>query len=325
MKGLKETMRALRDADPIQIDDSEAVNFIQNAVDRMPEGLFMPDLQWKHLVRSVLRGKNLMFVGPSRSGKTVAAISVAKVFNRPLFYFNLGSTQDPRTTLIGTREAKDGSTYFKQSEFLKAIQTPHSVILLDEISRAHPEAWNILMTPLDPKQRYVRADESEDNEVIEVAEGVTFIATANVGVEYTATRRMDKALVERFSFIEMRPLKQQDESDLLVHEFPNMDREIADKVSRIAHATRQEMKSESPQIASIMSTGQSLEVAAMMVDGFTLREAMEVVVYPHHPEDGGASSERAFIEKIVEREDADESEFNDVFGNDLKDQVANFM
>ena len=55
---------------------------------------------------------------------------------------------------------------FAESSFIKAIRTPNSIILLDELSRAHPDAWNILMTPLDPLQRYVRLDESEDSEVV---------------------------------------------------------------------------------------------------------------------------------------------------------------
>ena len=64
---------------------------------------------------------------------------------------------------------------------------------MDEISRAHPEAWNILMTVLDAGQRYLRLDEHQDAPTIEVAEGVTFVATANIGNEYTATRAMDRA------------------------------------------------------------------------------------------------------------------------------------
>ena len=87
--------------------------------------------------------------------------------------FNLGATQDPRSTLIGnTHFNKDSGTYFANSTFINAIQTENAVILLDELSRAHPEAWNILMTILDEKQRYLRIDESPDTPVIKVANGV---------------------------------------------------------------------------------------------------------------------------------------------------------
>ena len=49
------------------------------------------------------------------------------------------------------------------------------------------------MTVLDGGQRYLRLDEAEGSPIVNVAEGVTFIATANIGNEYTSTRVMDRA------------------------------------------------------------------------------------------------------------------------------------
>ena len=59
------------------------------------------------------------------------------------------------------------------------------------------------MTVLDAGQRYLRLDEASGQATINVADGVTFIATANIGNEYTSTRVMDKALMDRFTIIEM--------------------------------------------------------------------------------------------------------------------------
>ena len=47
------------------------------------------------------------------------------------------------------------------------------------------------MTVLDGGQRYLRLDEAEGSPIVDV-EGVTFIATANIGNEYTSTRVMDR-------------------------------------------------------------------------------------------------------------------------------------
>jgi MoxR-like ATPase len=46
-----------------------------------PNDLIIDDLQWKYLVWAVLKGKNILFVGPTRCGKTKAAKSVAKSFS----------------------------------------------------------------------------------------------------------------------------------------------------------------------------------------------------------------------------------------------------
>ena len=59
-----------------------------------PEGLFIEPLKWKYLLRSAVRGKNIMMTGPTGCGKTLAAQSLVRSLKRPDFYFNLGATQD---------------------------------------------------------------------------------------------------------------------------------------------------------------------------------------------------------------------------------------
>ena len=140
-----------------------------------------------------------------------------KKYNRPLFIFNCGSSQDARATLIGnTIFKKDTGTLFCKSSFIKAIETPNAIVVLDELSRGSHDFWNILFPVLDSTQRFLRLDESEDSQIIPVATGVSFIATANIGNEYTATRVMDKALLSRFPVIvEMKILTGKQEEELL--------------------------------------------------------------------------------------------------------------
>ena len=199
--------------------------------------------------------------GPSGCGKTMAAKSLINALDRPQFYFNLGATQDPRASLIGnTHFAKDKGTYFSESLFVKAIQTKNAVILLDEISRAHPEAWNILMTVLDQGQRYLRLDEADGAPTIKVAEGVSFIGTANIGNEYTSTRIMDRALMDRFVIIEMDPLNKLEESELLKELYPDVDTNTLDSVAEIGHLTRIEAKSETARLSTVISTRANVEL-----------------------------------------------------------------
>jgi len=282
---------------------SEMREFLQDrAVDLKPPYFKLSDVKWKHAIRSALRGKNLMFVGPSGTGKTMAVMEVRKALKRPFHYMNLGSTQDPRTTLVGTRESDGGTTYFKPAPFVSVIQSENSMVLLDEISRAHPEAWNILLTVLDPKQRYLQVDEASEQEKVSVADGVCFMSTANIGTQYTSTRQMDRALEERFTTIEMDILERDEEFDLLQTLYPNVPDEKLDTLARIADETRMEVRQAQPQLNRIISTRQTVQMAEQIRDGYSMMEAIHVTVYPNYDNEGGDQSPRSTVQKIVQKE-----------------------
>ena len=291
------------------------VDFISNSYGLKPTGLVMKELKWKYLIRSAVRGKNIMMTGQAGCGKTMAAKSLVNALDRPDFYFNLGATQDPRASLIGNVHFDKGKgTYFSESLFVKAIQTPNAVILLDELTRAHPDAWNILMTVLDYGQRYLRLDESDGQDTIKVADGVTFIATANIGNEYTATRQLDKALMDRFTVIEMDLLSDEEELGLLKYMFPTVDESELKNISSITHLTRVEAQTDNPRITSGVSTRTSVEIAGLLFDGFSLMEAADITIYPQYDATGGVDSERTFVKQIVQKfvsDGSDEELFTD--------------
>ena len=271
-------------------------------VSKRPSSIIMNDLTWKFICRSVVRGGNVLLTGPTGAGKSQTAIAVAKTLGRELFYINLGATQDPRGSLIGnTHFGKEQGTFFNESAFVKAIQTPNTVILLDEISRAHPEAWNILMTVLDPGQRYLRLDEAVNAPTVKVAEGVSFVGTANIGSEYTATRVMDRALLDRFIIAEIPHLSPTQESGLLRSIYPGLAKTTADDLAEIAANTRVEVRSETARINTPISTRAVVEMAGLVMDGFTLAECAEVSIYPLYSPDGGLQSERTYIKQLVQK------------------------
>jgi len=300
----------------VPTDHAEVLNFIHSSYSLKPRNLMMSELKWKYLVRSGVRGKNIMMTGPAGCGKTMAAKSLVNSLDRPDYYFNLGATQDPRSTLIGNThfDSKKG-TYFSESHFVKAIQTPNAVILLDELSRAHPDAWNILMTVLDYGQRYLRLDEANGSETIKVADGVTFVATANIGNEYTSTRVMDKALMDRFTIVEMDVLNEEDENTLLNYMFPSVDSTLLSNVAKIATLTRTESNSETARITSGISTRTTVELCGLLFDGFSLEESAEVSIYPQYDNTGGVDSERTFVKQIVQKF-CDDGSSDDLFNEE---------
>ena len=308
----------------VPTDHAEVLNFIHSSYSLKPTGLMMNELKWKYLVRSGVRGKNIMMTGPAGCGKTMAAKSLVNALDRPDFYFNLGATQDPRGSLIGNTHFEDKKgTYFSESLFVKAIQTPNAVILLDELSRAHPDAWNILMTVLDYGQRYLRLDEQDGQNTIKVAEGVTFVATANIGNEYTSTRVMDKALMDRFTIVEMDVLTENEEHELLTYMFPHVDNTVLSNVAKIASLTRIEASSDTARVPHGISTRTTVELSGLLFDGFSLEEAAEVSIYPQYDNSGGVDSERTFVKQIVQKF-CDDGSTDDLFNDEEVTEATEF-
>lgn len=293
------------------------------SVHNKPKNLIISDLKWKYLVRSVLRGKNIMMTGPSGCGKTLAVQSVASVMNdRPFYYFNLGATQDPRSTLIGnTHYSKDVGTFVADALFVQAIQTENAIILMDELTRANPDAWNILITVLDENQRYLRIDEHPSTPTIKVANGVTFIATANIGLEYTGTRVLDRAMLDRFSaIVEMEPLSKDDEINLLTQKYPSLDSMNIMAIADIASNTRLQVKSDDPKVSTSISSRLTVEMAGLINDGFSLAEAAEVCIYPFFSEAGGVDSERTYMRQLVQKYIGDSNSEEDAVYTDYSNK-----
>lgn len=294
----------------VGMEHDEVVKFVHSeSIAMKPPMLYMDDLIWKYLVRSVIRSQNVLMTGPTGSGKTVTVKWLAEALNRPLFIYNLGSTQDPRSSLIGnTHFSNESGTFFSQSEFIRAIQTPNSVILLDEVSRANPEAFNILMTVLDKHQRYVRIDEDVNSPVIKVHPTVTFIGTANVGIEYSSTRVIDRALLDRFVTVNMKYLDEYSEASLLSKLFPSVNGRLVQKVATLVSLIREDAMSEDSNLTNSLSTRHSIEMVSLINDGFNLKEIADLVIYPQFSEDGGLESERTFVKQLIQSKFTDDGE-----------------
>tara|TARA_R110001599_G_scaffold145538_1_gene328016 strand:- start:6 stop:575 length:570 start_codon:yes stop_codon:yes gene_type:complete len=157
------------------------------------------------------------------------------------------------------------------------------------------------MTVLDPIQRYLRLDEKSTSPTIKVADGVSFIATANIGSEYTATRVIDRALLDRFTLLEMDILSYEDEYKLLSDKYPAIEQDTLLQLCDIIKDIRKEVKSDMPRISTSISTRATLEIAELLEDNFTLEQAVEVLIYPLFSDEGGNDSERTYVRQVVQK------------------------
>ena len=276
---------------------------IKNCMSIKPDELEIDELNWKLCVRGALRGSNILLLGKSGCGKTYTAQSLALALNRPFFYFNMGAMQDARASLIGnTHYSPEKGTFFCGSEFVKAIQTDNAIILLDEESRISHDAENIALTVLDKNQRYLRIDEDTNTPTIHVADGVTFIATANIGSEFTSTRILDRATTDRWdTIVELQVLSKEQEVNLMKKKFPEMNPKYIDAFADVAEYTRANLKSSNPTLSTIVSTRSLHEQCRLAMDGFRFSEVMEALVYQIFTGEGGIDSERGEMKRVAQQ------------------------
>lgn len=93
---------------------------------------------------------SFLFSGPTGVGKTEVTQQLARVMGIELVRFDMSEYMERHTVsrLIG---APPGYVGFDQGGLLTeaVTQTPHCVLLLDEVEKAHPEVFNILLQVMD--------------------------------------------------------------------------------------------------------------------------------------------------------------------------------
>jgi hypothetical protein len=181
------------------------------------------------------------------------------------------------------------------------------------------------MTVLDAGQRYLRLDEAEGSPIVKVASGVTFIATANIGNDYTSTRIMDRAMMDRFVQIEMDLLDKESEFELLKLIYSEADEYSLNALAEIASTTRELVKTDASKVSTIVSTRANVEAAGLIYDGFTLLEAADIAILPYFSNDGGLDSERVFMKQLVQKyikSDSEETLFNEVKDEESENTIV---
>ncbi len=128
---------------------------------------------------------SFLFSGPTGVGKTEVSKQLAKVMGVELIRFDMSEYMERHTVsrLIG---APPGYVGFDDGGLLTEAITkhPHSVLLLDEIEKAHPEVFNILLQVMD------HGTLTDSNGRKTDFRNVIIIMTTNAGAQLMSRRSM---------------------------------------------------------------------------------------------------------------------------------------
>ena len=128
---------------------------------------------------------SFLFTGPTGVGKTEVAKQLAKTLGIHFLRFDMSEYMERHTVsrLIG---APPGYVGFDQGGQLtdSINKTPHTVLLLDEIEKAHPDLFNILLQVMDHGKL------TDNNGKPADFRHVVLIMTSNVGARELAARKI---------------------------------------------------------------------------------------------------------------------------------------
>ena len=151
----------------------EAIDAVVAAVKRSRAGLGNPDSPTGSFI----------FAGPTGVGKTEVARQLARVLNVHFERFDMSEYMEKHAVsrLIGS---PPGYVGFDQGGLLtEAIRKhPHTVLLLDEIEKAHPDIYSILLQVMDHSTLTDNSGRKAD------FRNVILIMTTNAGARELATR-----------------------------------------------------------------------------------------------------------------------------------------
>ena len=137
----KQRLKTLRD------DIKKAIFGQDEAIDRIADAIQISRAGLGHQTKPV---GSFLFSGPTGVGKTEVSKQLAEILGVEFIRFDMSEYAEPHTVsrLIG---APPGYVGFDQGGLLTEaiMRTPHAVLVLDEIEKAHPNLFNLLLQVMD--------------------------------------------------------------------------------------------------------------------------------------------------------------------------------
>jgi ATP-dependent Clp protease ATP-binding subunit ClpA len=213
----------LRELEPVLtrsiFGQDEAVKAVVKAVKRSRAGFRAP-------------GKpvaNFLFVGPTGVGKTELARKLAEVLGIAMHRFDMSEYQEKHTVsrLIGS---PPGYVGFEEGGLLTDAvrKQPHAIVLLDEIEKAHPDIFNILLQIMD----YATLTDNQGRKAD--FRNVILIMTSNAGA-----REIGKPLIG----FGLREVSEEAVNEAVEKTFTPEFRNRLDAVVRFGHLSKEIMES----------------------------------------------------------------------------------
>ncbi|MFO0577139.1 MAG: ATP-dependent Clp protease ATP-binding subunit ClpA [Polyangia bacterium] len=186
---------------------------LQNLEDELKKVIFGQDDAVRALVTAIKLSRSglgspekpvgcFLFSGPTGVGKTELAKQLARVLGVEFIRFDMSEYMEKHTVsrLIG---APPGYVGFDQGGLLTdAIRkTPHAVLVLDEIEKAHPDIYNVLLQVMDhatlTDNNGRKADFRNVVLVMTSNAGARDIQQGSIGFGPKSTKNLDKTAIER--------------------------------------------------------------------------------------------------------------------------------
>jgi ATP-dependent Clp protease ATP-binding subunit ClpA len=217
------------------VGQDEAIRSLSRAIKRSYAGLNRPDSPIG----------SFLFVGPTGVGKTALARALAQTLGVHFERLDMSEYLEKHAVsrLIG---APPGYVGYEQGGLLTEMikKHPHTVLLLDEVEKAHPDIMNILLQVMDD------AKLTDNNGVVSDFKNVVLIMTSNLGTKEPNVMgfakesgdRTDRATKEFFSpefrnrlsaTVQFHPLGVEELAKIVKIQVDELNAQLAEKKVRI--------------------------------------------------------------------------------------------
>lgn len=244
---------------------------------------------------------NGKLIGPQGCGKTETGVYFAAKYGRPCVIVNCARVKSPMDWFGFRTIDEHGTVKFIESDFVRGIETPNCVIILDEFNRLASHGHNTIYPLLDSRRStYIDLLDK----VIKVAPGVVFLAPMNVGDRFTGTFALDDAMEDRFMFsLKVDYLPFDIEWKILTNR-TGIDEQNAKKLAQFAKDVRIKCNDISQAIDKPISTRQLINAGLLMKEFIQNKKnpilALEYTIMNNYSMEGGPQSSYSQVKLLVQ-------------------------